>query len=84
MLGMPSDATVLLNSWNFLQIFQITGVTHLNFVLQSFSLFLFAGFLFFGVKTFKLIIKEKVYLRIATLLFVFMARRHYELNKNKQ
>lgn len=52
----------------FYRFFQITGVTHLNFVLQSFSLFLFAGFLFFGVKTFKLIIKEKVYLRIATLL----------------
>ena len=55
----------------FFKFFQVMGMTQLNFVLQSLSLALFIIFLFFGVKTLKLIIKEKRYLRLATLFLFF-------------
>lgn len=55
----------------FFKFFQAMGTIQLNFVLQSLSLFLFISFLFFGVKALKLIIKEKSYLRIATLFLFF-------------
>ena len=55
----------------FYKFFQMFGVTQLNFVLQCLSLAFFAVFLFFGVKTLKLIIKEKTYLRVATLILFF-------------
>ena len=55
----------------FYKIFQIIGAVQLNFVLQCLSLAFFAVFLFFGVKTLKLIIKEKTYLRVATLILFF-------------
>jgi len=55
----------------FYRFFQIIGMVQLNFVLQCLSLAFFAVFLFFGVKTLKLIIKEKTYLRVATLILFF-------------
>ena len=38
MLGMPSDATVLLNSWNFLQIFSDYRGDSLEFCFAEFFL----------------------------------------------
>lgn len=55
----------------FFKFFQAIGTIQLNFVLQSLSLFLCILFLFFGVKALRLIIKEKSYLRIATLFLFF-------------
>lgn len=55
----------------FYRFLQAVGMSQLNFALQGLSLAFFAVFLFFGVKTFKLIIKEKTYFRIATLILFF-------------